>query len=68
MNATYATASHGATIGSAAATVSFAGLAPGWVGLVQVNIVVPPGLATGTYPLTVTIDGQTSNAGNISVQ
>jgi adhesin/invasin len=55
-------------IGSTAATVSFAGLAPGWVGLVQVNLVVPAGLATGTYPLTVTIDGQTSNAGNISVQ
>jgi uncharacterized protein (TIGR03437 family) len=64
----YATASHGAAIGSATATVSFAGLAPGWVGLVQANVVVPAGLATGTYPLTVTIDGQTSNAGNISVQ
>ena len=64
----YATASHSAVIGSTAATVSFAGLAPGWVGLVQVNLVVPAGLATGTYPLTVTIDGQTSNAGNISVQ
>jgi len=65
---TYATASHSATIGSTAATVSFAGLAPGWVGLVQANVVVPAGLAHGTYPLTVTIDGQTSNAGNISVQ
>lgn len=64
----YATASHSAAIGAAEATVSFAGLAPGWVGLVQANIVVPVGLATGTYPLTVTIDGQTSNAGNISVQ
>ena len=64
----YATASHGAAIGSTAATVSFAGLAPGWAGLVQVNVAVPAGLATGTYPLTVTIDGQTSNAGDISVQ
>ncbi|HEY1219348.1 MAG: hypothetical protein ABSE42_18750 [Bryobacteraceae bacterium] len=64
----YATASHSAAIGSAAATVSFAGLAPGWAGLVQVNVAVPAGLATGTYPLTVTIDGQTSNAGDISVQ
>jgi adhesin/invasin len=64
----YATASHSATIGSAAATVSFAGLAPGWVGLVQANVLVPAGLAAGTYPLTVTIDGQTSNAGSISVQ
>ena len=64
----YATASHSATIGSAAATVSFAGLAPGWVGLVQANVVVPAGLASGIYPLTVTIGGQTSNAGNISVR
>jgi len=57
-----------ATIGSAAADVSFAGLAPEWVGLVQVNLVVPAGLAAGTYPLTITIDGQPSNAANISVQ
>jgi adhesin/invasin len=63
-----ATASHSATIGSEPATVNFAGLAPGWVGLVQVNLVVPAGLAGGTYPLIVTIDGQASNAGNISVQ
>lgn len=64
----FATASHSAAIGSTPATVSFVGLAPGWVGLVQVNLVVPSGLASGTYPLTVTIDGQASNAGNISVQ
>ncbi len=63
-----ATASHSVAIGPAAADVSFAGLAPGWAGLVQVNLAVPYGLATGTYPLTVTIDGQTSNAGNISVR
>jgi adhesin/invasin len=64
----YATAPHSAKIGSVDASVSFAGLAPGWVGLVQANIEVPAGLGVGTYPLTVTIDGQTSNAGNISVQ
>jgi len=64
----FATASHSAAIGSTPANVSFVGLAPGWVGLVQVNLVVPSGLASGTYPLTVTIDGQASNAGNISVQ
>ena len=64
----YATAPRSAAVGSAGAAVSFAGLAPGWIGLTQVNVVVPPGLAPGTYPLTVTIDGQTSNAGNISVQ
>jgi uncharacterized protein (TIGR03437 family) len=56
-----------ATIGGQAATVSFAGLAPGFVGLVQLNIVVPSALATGDYPLLVTIAGETSNPGTISV-
>jgi uncharacterized protein (TIGR03437 family) len=62
------TAPTSATIGSADATVSFAGLTPGFVGLVQFNIVVPASLAPGTYPLTVTIAGQTSNAGNLVVK
>jgi uncharacterized protein (TIGR03437 family) len=57
-----------ARIGSNDAKVSFAGLAPNFVSLVQFNIVVPTGMAPGTYPLTVTIDGQTSNAGNIVVK
>jgi uncharacterized protein (TIGR03437 family) len=64
----YVQASNSATIGNQPATVSFAGLAPGFVGLVQMNIVVPTGLAPGTYPLSVTIDGQTSNAAPISVK
>ncbi len=64
----HATAPVAATIGGTAATVSFAGLAPGFVGLVQVNLMVPTGLAPGTYPLIVTIDGQASNAGNVSVK
>jgi uncharacterized protein (TIGR03437 family) len=63
----YANAASSATIGSSTAQVAFAGLAPGFVGLVQVNIVVPSGLATGTYPLTVTIGSETSNSATISV-
>jgi uncharacterized protein (TIGR03437 family) len=62
-----ATSSSSATIGSAPAKVSFAGLAPGFVGLVQVNIVVPSGLPKGDYPLTVTIAGQDSNSALVSV-
>jgi len=62
-----AMSSTSATIGTYAAQVSFAGLAPGFVGLVQMNIVVPSGLAAGDYPLTVTINGQTSNSALISV-
>ena len=56
-----------ATIGSTGAQVTFAGLAPGFVGLVQVNIVVPSGLQTGDYPLAITIGSETSNSGTISV-
>ncbi len=63
-----ATSSYSATIGSATADVSFLGLAPGFAGVVQANITVPAGLAAGTYPLTITIGGETSNAANISVK
>jgi len=56
-----------ATIGGQTAEVSFAGLAPEFVGLWQVNIVVPSGLTTGSFPLTVTVGGQASNSANVSV-
>ena len=56
-----------ASIGSLPAQVSFVGLAPGFVGLTQMNIVLPSGLASGDYPLAVTIGGETSNAGIVSV-
>jgi uncharacterized protein (TIGR03437 family) len=64
----YAQASSSATIGGLPAAVSFAGLAPGFIGEVQMNIIVPAGLAPGSYPLAVTIDGQTSNAAPITVK
>jgi uncharacterized protein (TIGR03437 family) len=57
-----------AKIGSAAATVSFTGLTPGFIGLAQMNIVVPSTLTPGVYPLSVTIDGQTSNSATIAVK
>ncbi|HKE23349.1 MAG TPA: hypothetical protein VKB88_13375 [Bryobacteraceae bacterium] len=56
-----------ATIGSQNAVVGFCGLQPNSVGLVQVNITVPSGLSTGTYPLTISINGQASNSQNVSV-
>src|SRR6185295_1274795 len=62
------TLSKSARIGTADAQVAFAGLTPAFISLVQFNIVVPAGMAAVTYPLTVTIDGQTSNAGNIVVK
>ena len=56
-----------ATIGVQTAEVSSTSLAPGFVGLWQANIVVPSGLTQGDFPLTVTVGGQTSNSGNVSV-
>ncbi len=61
------TSTPSATIGGQNAKVSFAGLAPSFVGLWQVNVVVPSGLTTGDFPLTVTVGGQTSNSANVSV-
>lgn len=64
---TNATSSCTATLGGVTAQVQFCGLAPGWVGLTQVNVVIPTSLSPGTYPLIITIAGQASNAGSISI-
>jgi uncharacterized protein (TIGR03437 family) len=56
-----------ATIGSKTAEVPFAGLAPDFVGLWQVNVVVPTGLTQGDFPLIISVGGQSSNAANVSV-
>ena len=46
------------------ATLSFYGEAPGFVsGLMQLNVVVPPGAGTGAVPVTVTIGGNSTQAG-----
>jgi uncharacterized protein (TIGR03437 family) len=57
------------SIGGLRATVNYAGLSPGSVGLYQFNIVVPNVAASGAVPLTFTLDG-TSGAQvlHISVQ
>ena len=48
------------TIGGQQAQVSFSGMTPGFVGLYQVNAVVPSGISTGNQPITIAIGGQTS--------
>jgi uncharacterized protein (TIGR03437 family) len=55
-----------ATIGGVSATVRFAGLAPGFAGLYQVNIVVPQ-MAAGQYPLQISGGGALSNAAMVSI-
>ena len=58
-----------ATIGGVPASVSFAGLAPGFVGLYQVNAVVPEGVVPGpAVAVVITQDGIASNTVTIAVQ
>ena len=56
-----------ARIGPAAATVTFLGLSPGFVGLAQADVQVPQ-LAAGAYPLSITVGGVTSNNITITVK
>jgi uncharacterized protein (TIGR03437 family) len=55
------------TIGGQPATVLGAALTPGFVSLLQLNISVPSGLAAGSYPMVVTINGQVSNSATVSI-
>ncbi|MBI2816952.1 MAG: hypothetical protein HYX72_08425 [Acidobacteria bacterium] len=55
-------------IGGIPAAVSFSGLAPGFVGLYQINAQVPAGVATGSaVPVVINIDGAQSNTVNLAV-
>jgi len=57
-----------ASIGGVSAPASFSGLAPGFLGLYQVNVQVPASAATGpAVPLTIGIGGKTSNQASIAV-
>lgn len=46
----------------------FAGLAPGFVDVYQVNVTIPVTLPSKTYPLRVTAKGNPSNPQNVQVQ
>jgi uncharacterized protein (TIGR03437 family) len=54
------------TVGDVPATVQFAGMAPGFAGLMQLNFEVP-NLTVGNYPLRVAIGAAVSNQPSISV-
>lgn len=57
------------TIGGVTEDAQFAGLAPGYVGLYQVNAAVPAGIAASSaVPLTLTVGGATSNTVTVNVQ
>jgi uncharacterized protein (TIGR03437 family) len=56
-------------IGGQPAPVSFSGLSPGFVGLYQIDAVVPAGVTPGNQvPLVVSVGGQTSPAVTIAVK
>lgn len=58
-----------ATIGGVDATVLFAGLTPGFAGLYQINLVVPPGVSTGdAVTLLIKVAGQVSVPVTLAVQ
>jgi uncharacterized protein (TIGR03437 family) len=57
-----------ATIDGQPVMVTFAGSAPGFVGLNQMNIVFPAGITAGNHALVVTSNGVASNAVTISIR
>ncbi len=58
-----------ASIGGTAAPVLFSGLAPGFIGLYQVNVTVPAGAPVGgAVPLTLSVGSATSNTATIAIQ
>jgi uncharacterized protein (TIGR03437 family) len=57
------------TIGGVEANVPFAGLAPGWVGLYQVNVQVPATAPVGgTVPVTLSVGGVAANQVTIAIE
>jgi uncharacterized protein (TIGR03437 family) len=49
------------SVGGQSGAVQFSGLAPGFVGLYQINVVVPTGIGTGLQPVTLSIGGVSGN-------
>ena len=57
------------TIGGQTARVLFSGMAPGWVGLWQINAEIPASVTPGSsVPMSITADGVTSNSVTIAVE
>jgi uncharacterized protein (TIGR03437 family) len=56
------------SIGGQSATVSFSGLAPGLVGVYQLNVQVPASVSPGTQPLVLSIGGVQSATVSIPIQ
>jgi uncharacterized protein (TIGR03437 family) len=57
------TAKYTLTVGGMTAAVSYAGLAPTFAGLYQIDFTVPAGLSAGNQPIVLTVDGVATPAG-----
>ena len=55
------------TVGGVPATVAFAGIPPGLVGVTQINFIVPATVPLGVQPVVVSIGGINTQAGNLTV-
>jgi uncharacterized protein (TIGR03437 family) len=56
------------TVGGMQAIVEFSGLAPNFVGLYQVNVRLPQGLAPGTHNIVLQVNSQASKPATIAIQ
>ncbi len=56
------------TIGGSQAQVLFSGLAPSFVGLYQLNVIVPDGAPLGMQSISVSVGGIASKSSNVMVQ
>src|SRR5262249_48389110 len=56
------------TIGGVQGSVQFAGLAPGFVGLYQINVQLPNNVASGSQDVVVQFNGQSSKSVKIPIR
>jgi minor extracellular serine protease Vpr len=56
------------TIAGAIAPLAFSGLAPGFIGLYQINVTVPQAAPTGLLDIVVQSNGVISNTAKVAVQ
>jgi uncharacterized protein (TIGR03437 family) len=54
--------------GNTLGDVKFSGLAPGYIGLWQINVAVPTGLSAGNVPVRVIINGTPSNSVTVAIR
>jgi uncharacterized protein (TIGR03437 family) len=55
------------TIGGVGATIDFIGIPAGLVGVMQINVQVPSGIAAGVQPVIVTVGGVTSAQATVTI-